>query len=56
MGAEVLEGEKGGARDVMLLEHSAVVGVMDFYVAQCGSHQTHAVMERLRHKPLGLRA
>jgi hypothetical protein len=48
---------KGGACEVMLLEQPAVAlaGVVDFYTSQCESHQTQAVMERLRHKPLWLR-
>lgn len=52
----ISHGVKGGACDVMLLQLSSVVGVLDFYTSQCGNHQTQAVMEHLRPQPLWLRA
>lgn len=36
----VTEGQ-GRTCDLMLLEHSVVGGVWDFYTAQCGSHLRH---------------
>lgn len=52
----ISHGAKNGACDEMLLELSSVVGVLDFYLSQCGNHQTQAVMEHSRPQPLGLRA
>lgn len=49
----ISHGVKNGACDEMLLELSSVVGVLDFYLSQCGNHQTQAVMEPLETPAVG---